>query len=304
MFSKGQKALLMIGDPQLHERAKGYLYSRYNLEADSAEGILEVFSQINNQEEDYELVILDEAVEGLSTTSQTLKTIKDQCTSTNVLYLSTLMEMAEPYWETEMVVPSEVTVEEFREEWANDRIDRLFTLHTPLTNANSLEDVYRLTGERLGELFLMDFGFVSILLQEDGTPVEGKLVWQFPKVGEEELEFDLGDGRLSEMARYYKPIHIPDLEVDKKFQKELEEIFGKTFRSVLLLPMQILGNCLGFLGVFTEKQTRLYNLVDIDMGQRLADISALAILTILYTQSNDIQVKMPDERVLGESIER
>ena len=99
-----------------------------------------------------------------------------------------------------------------------------------------------------------------------------------------------GTGYLEEMLFNFKPIHIPDLDKDIPFRDELEEKFFHRYRSSLLLPMQYDGNYIGFLGFFTRTRTRLYNLADLDILQRFADMCTAAIIAHFYKEHGDVDL--------------
>jgi hypothetical protein len=61
--------------------------------------------------------------------------------------------------------------------------------------------------------------------------------------------------------------------------------------------MQFDGNCIGLLGLFTRSLSRLYRLPDIDLLQRLADISAVAIITHFYRENSDLDMDRLEEEV-------
>jgi len=107
----------------------------------------------------------------------------------------------------------------------------------------------------------------------------------YPDVLTEPYEIRLkGTRQFEELVDYFKPVHIPDLNVDKAFCQELMERFSLPFRSALIVPMAIAGKFLGYFGIFTQKSSRLFRFVDIDQGLRLADFSAAAAVNIFMTE--------------------
>jgi hypothetical protein len=297
MYKDGQKALLMANDTDLRNAMETYLHKRYNLETDSVDGLIEVIHRIGD-DCPYELVILDEAVEGLAAASHALKKIKDECVETNVLFLSDLLEMREPYNLEKFQLPPEFEDDDFRERQSDAYIDKRISAQQPVMKSTSLEEVYHKVCRRLVEEFRGDCSICTILRLDEKPVIRGTVVEEFPGM-EMPYEFQLkGTGHLQQLVDYFKPIHIPDLNKEKAFRKELEEKFSGPFGSALLLPMQMLGRCIGFVGVFTREKNRLYNLVDLDICQRLADTATVLIIAIFSIKHENIKIKHPEEQAI------
>ncbi|MCU0285263.1 MAG: GAF domain-containing protein [Acidobacteria bacterium] len=131
-------------------------------------------------------------------------------------------------------------------------------------------------------------------------PQAGVAASDSPEVLVVPYEYPLkGNGYIEDMLTYYKPVHIPDLNEDLVFRNELEEKFSRRYRSALLLPMQFDGNCIGLLGLFTRSLNRLYRLPDLDLLQRLADMSAVAIITHFYKEFSDVDMEQIETEIKG-----
>jgi hypothetical protein len=162
----------------------------------------------------------------------------------------------------------------------------------------SLEEVYQKVCKILVEEFQADVAICTILRLDEKPVARGSVVEDFPHA-EAPYEFQLnGTGHLRQLVDYFKPIHIPDLNKEKAFRKELEEKFSDTFASAFLLPMQMLGKCIGFIGLFTREKKRLYNLTDLDICQRIADTATILIITIFSIKHENIKVKRQDEQLI------
>ncbi|MDQ1353057.1 MAG: hypothetical protein QG657_3363 [Acidobacteriota bacterium] len=301
MYKNDQKALLLTRDQDLAKKMENYLYQRYNLKTDSVNDILEVSNRLgadNSLESSYVLVILDENVAGLQTTSQTMKTLKAKYTDLNVLFLSTLLETTPPFCDSEMEILPEYSSENYRDEQIGAHLDNILELLVPVTKVSSLAEVYEIIPYVMAKTYRTDWAFCSVL-RLDQQPVEtGAISADYPNVLPLPYEYPLkGAGYLDQMLTYYKPIHIPDLYEDEPFRRELEEKFSRRYRSALLLPMQFDGNCIGLLGLFTRSLSRLYKLTDIDLLQRLADISAVAIITHFFRENSDLDMDRLEEEV-------
>ncbi len=301
MYKNEQKALLMTRDQDLARKMEFYLYQRYNLHTDSVEDILEVSNRLgddNSLESSYVLVILDENAAGLQTTSHALKTLKASYLELNILYLSTLLEITPPFCDSEMEILPEYASENYRTEQIDMHMDKILELLVPITKATSLAEVYDIIPHVMVETYHADWALCSVLRLDQKPVQSGISTSDFPGVLAIPYEYPLkGNGYLEQMLTYFKPIHIPDLNEDKTFRRELEEKFSRRYRSALLFPMQFDGNCIGLLGLFTRSLSRLYKLTDLDLLQRLADISAVAIITHFYKENSAIDMDRLEEEV-------
>jgi GAF domain-containing protein len=294
MYKDEVKAFLMTKDKNLSETMKSYLFDRYNLATETAEEIIDVFNRLaadDTAESSWDLVILDETVAGLQTTSQALKTLKSRYSHINVLYLSTILETAAPYNESEMKLSPDYEDEDYRSMQIDNQLDKLIALLTPVTQATSLKDVYETIPKAMINVYPVDWALCAVLRLDEKPLRRGVAASDFPQILSYPCEFPLkGTGYLEEMLFNFKPVHIPDLNEDEAFRRELEEKFSSRYRSALLLPMQYDGNYIGFLGLFTANRTRLYLLPDLDLLQRLADMCTVAIITHLYREHSNVDI--------------
>lgn len=301
MYKNEQQALLLTKDQDLAKKLELYLYQRYNLRTDSVTDLIEVFNRLSADdaaENSYELLILDENVTGIQTASHALKTLKAKYTELNVLYLSTLLEITPPYCESEMEILPEYKSEDFRTEQIGTHLDNILELLIPITKANSLAEIYEIIPRVMIRTYQADWALCSVLRLDQKPPQSGVAASDSPPVLHIPFEYPLkGNGYFEQMLTYFKPIHIPDLNEDVPFRRELEEKFTRRYRSALLLPMQFDGNCIGLLGVFTRSLNRLYRLPDLDLLQRLADMSAVAIITHFYREFSDVDMDRIEEEI-------
>ncbi|HLP45544.1 MAG TPA: GAF domain-containing protein [Candidatus Kapabacteria bacterium] len=301
MYKNEQKALLLTKDQDLAKKMESYLLQRYNLRTESVTDLLEVFNRLggdNSLESSYELLILDENASGIQTASHALKTLKSKYTELNVLYLSNILEITPPYCDSEMEILPEYASENFRMEQIGIQLDKVLELLIPITKANSLAEIYDLIPRLMVKTFQADWALCSVLRLDQKPPQAGVAASDSPGVLDVPYEYPLkGNGYIDEMLTYFKPVHIPDLNEDVTFRLELEEKFTRRYRSALLLPMQFDGNCIGLLGLFTRSLNRLYRLPDLDLLQRLADMSAVAIITHFYKEFSDVDMDLIEEEV-------
>jgi hypothetical protein len=294
MYKSEVKAILMTKDKHVSETMKSYLYDRYNLAVETTEDVIGVFNRLaadDSAGSSWDLVILDENVEGLLTTSHTLKTLKSRYSHINVLYLSTILETTPPYNETEMKLLPEYSDEDYRQMEIDRQLDRLIALLTPITQATSLANVYETIPRAIINVYPVDWALCAVLRLDEKPLQRGVVASDFPQILSYPCEFPLkGTGCLEELLFNFKPVHIPDLNEDEAFRQELTEKFSNRYRSVLLLPMQYDGNYIGFLGLFTANRTCLYNIPDLDVLQRLADMSTVAIITHLYREHSNVDI--------------
>lgn len=299
MYTDGKKALLMINDPDIKNKIGNYLFFRYNLLTESVDGIIEVLEQISG-DSNYELVILDEVVAGLPTASHTLINIKNKDFETNVLYLSTLIEITEPYFGSQLDSLPQYSDTFYRMDQTDMQLQLRLDMHSPVMKAATMEEVYPIVCQQLAEAFNAD-GALCINLRLDVEPVaRGIIVGAFPPDNGGRYEFQIPPtGYLRDMVTYYKPVHIPDLDEALGFRLELEETFLLECRSLLLLPMQLAGKCVGFIGMYMLDSPRVFNLVEIELSQRLADTAAAVLVSIFFKKHVGIHIDRVEENVIG-----
>ena len=300
MYKKEQKALLVVKDQSFGEEMASYLNHRYNLRTQIMTDILEVFREVgadDSADHAWDLVIFDEAVAGLQPASHALKTLKTKYTHLNVLYLSTILEVTEPYRNKEMAPLPEYLQEDFRTGQINSQLDKLIELLTPVTKADSLADVYETIPRVMAKTFRADWAVCSVLRLDEKPVQRAVVVGDYPEVLPVPTEFRLKGRHLEDMLTYFKPVHIPDLDKDKGFRRELEKKFIQSFHSALMLPLQYDGNCIGLIGLFTHGKARLYRLPDLDMLQRLADMATVAIVTHFYHEHGDLDIDAVREEI-------
>lgn len=299
MYIDGKKALLMIKDPDIKNKIGNYLFFRYNLLTESVDGILEVLQQISG-DSSYELVILDEAVAGLATASQTLINIKDRDFETNVLYLSTLLEITDPYFGSQLDQLPHCSDTFYRLDQTNAQLQIRLDMHSPVMKASTMEEVYPIVCRRLAEAFNADGALCANLRLGDEPVTRGIMVGNFPLEDQERYEFRIpSSGCFRELITYYRPVHIPDLDEIPGFRRELEERFALRCRSILILPMQIAGKCVGFIGMYMREIPRVFNLVEIELSQRLADTAAAVLVSIFFKKHVRVTIDRLEENVIG-----
>lgn len=295
MYKDEQKAILLTKDPTLKETLEPYLLQRYNLRMESSEDILEVFTKLaedDTPEMYWNLAIIDETVAGLQTTAQSLKTLKAKYHDINVLYLSNILEITDPYREKEMEIHPHYADEEYRLDQMDEQMDKVLDLMVPITKCKGLAEVYDAIPKNMVEMCGVDWALCSVLRLDEKPLKRGVATSDHPEVLEEiPYLFPIkGTGYLEEMLFNFKPIHIPDLDRDIPFRDELEEKFFRRYRSSLLLPMQYDGHYIGFLGFFTKTRPRLYNLAELDILQRFADMCTAAIIAHFYKEHGNVDL--------------
>jgi hypothetical protein len=307
MYKDEQKALFMTKDQQLKEKMETYLYHRYNLRTEFVDELMEVLNwhaADDSPESEWNLVILDESAAGLQTTAQVLKTLKARYNDINVLYLSTILEITGPYAREEMKLLPEYSNEEYRQTQMDMQVDKILELMIPLTKASSLADVYDTIPKTMAKTYKADWALCSVLRLDEKPVQRGAATGDYPGILDIPYEYPLkGTGYLEEMLFNFKPVHIPDLDKDKAFRDELEEKFSRRYRSALLLPMQYEGQYIGFNGLFTRQQPRLYTLPDLDILQRLADISTAVIITHFYKEQGALDMDKIRKKMKKETLD-
>ena len=298
MYIDGKKALLMIKDPDVKERMKNYLFHRYNLLTESSDDILEVLSRIGSTDS-YELVILDESVAGLPPAGHTVINIKDKTFDTNVLFLSTLHELADPYFSSQLDRLPLFMDLTYRLDRANVLMRNKLAMHTPVMKAESMEEVYPIVCKLLVETFEAD-GSLLVNLRLGEEPVTRAIVaGTHPPDNREKQEFHIkATGQLRDLITYFRPVHVPDLDEVPDFRRELEEKLCIRCRSVLLLPTQLAGKCVGFIGMYMRETPRVFNLTDIDLSQRLADMTAAVLIGIFFKKHLKLKLEPVNKNIM------
>jgi hypothetical protein len=310
MYFDNTKALLMTNDPASREKTEKYLFNRYNLKIDTAANSLEVLERITDTDNLYEMIILDEEIDGLSTASHVLKTIKEQNDQVCVMFRSTLPEITDPDKHGAFSLSPGYADENFRQDRANHRLDTINSLVYPVIKSHSMENIYKRVCEGLVKIFKVDYTFLAINRTDEKPMKRGNLVWDNPELMKElPYEFDFkaaasagGLSCLETLVEYLKPVYFPDIDAnqDKRFLREIKEKFSYNCRSGLLVPLVFDKMCIGFFGMFTQKDSRFYNLVDLDIILKLADFTTVAIIAIFLKQHMNLKIEIPKVR---ESIE-
>jgi hypothetical protein len=297
VYKDDQKVILLTKNTRLKEELESYFSRRYNLAIEPVTDILEVFEMMSVDDPN-DLVIFDEAAAGLQPLSHALRTLKSRYTQINVLFLSTLLELAEPFRSSEMELLPGYEIKEYRSEQIDLRMEKHLALITPLTTITSLNETYQTVSKIMMQIYEVDW-CTCVVLRLDEKPVnKGVVASEYPLVFTEPQEFSLnGTNYMKDMLTHFKPLHIPDLAEEEAFRKELEDKFSRRFRSVLLLPMQYDGNCIGFIGLFTLNTTRLYRLPDLDLLQRFADVATVSIITRFYQEHGNFDIDEARERI-------
>ena len=290
MYDNSKKALLMTKDVNAAKQMEEYLYHRYNLILETSSEVLDVLERIGGDDDSYEVAILDENAEGLERAFQVLKTIKDMDMSPTVMYLSTLQEIVNPDYRRELEILPHYSGEIYRLEQNSLRVGNMLTLFRPLFESKTIKDVCENSCRTLVDVLKADCALCVLPDFEVDPPVHGIVGAHYPDVLTEPYDIKLkGTRHFVELVDYFKPVHIPDLNIDKAFCQELLERFSVPFRSALMVPMAIAGKFLGYFGIFSQKSSRLFRFVDIDQALRLADFSAAAAVNIFMTEAKQDQ---------------
>ncbi len=289
MYNDGEKALMLLEDYRWVEKMENYLYFRYNLQMEPASDMLDIFNHVNNHEESYELVVIDENVNGLPTTSQALRTLKNHGVP-NVMYLSTLHEISNPVYRTEMELLPKYMNHTFRYEQSNIKNENAFKMMEPIFSSRTYGDLYSNCCRTLTEVFNLDFALCVILRSDNRPVIRGILAATYPQLpGYSPVEIEMKENRyLRDMIDYSKPIHIPDSALEQEFCLDLLQQYALTFRSALVIPMEADGRCVGFLGMFTANRSRLFRITDIDLALGMAGIASAASINIVKTHTPDM----------------
>ncbi len=303
MYKDDQKALVMLKDSSQTEKLKHYFFQRYNLHIDTADDILEVFNLLGADDcpdSSYELLILDENVAGLSTTAQSIKTLKSKYPAMSILYLSTILELAPANFDLQDISDPLFDDDVHRMERIDLQMDRQIALQTPLTEAGNLADTYQTVSLQPVLEEETDYVFCSVLRLDQNPASTGVLASNYPEILTVPTEYPLkGTGHLTDMMDFYKPVHIPDMEKESAFSAELEEKFARSYRSALLVPMQFSGKAIGCIGFFMRDEPRMYLLPDLDICQRYADMATVAIIAHFYKEHSDLDMDKIEEDVKG-----
>ncbi|NIM11485.1 MAG: hypothetical protein GTO45_16315 [Candidatus Aminicenantes bacterium] len=283
MYKEGDKALVMVKDKDLLNKMKKYLLKRYYLVVESAKDIFEVYKKFENEDMSYELVIIDDTAAGLPTSAHAFKTLKEK-SETIVLHLSTLLELVDSNYSSQLRQLKKYP-DEIMEEKENEFVGKILKVYRPIFYSPSLADVYKDYCKTLVEIIDVD-NSTCVMLRLDEKPLRrGTVMAQYPDIDQEPYEISLeGSQQLKTMVEYFKPIHIPDLNKDEAFRSELLEKFSFPYGSVLMVPIEMNGICLGFFSMFTQKTRRLYRLDDIALSVYTAQVAAGAIVHKFLTE--------------------
>ncbi len=293
MYSSGKKAILMTNDGHLKRRMHDYFMLRYNLLLESTPDALDVLERIDSDDDGYELAILDENLVGLATTSHVLKNIKDRGMNPNVLYLSTLQEVVNPSFQNEMKFLPEYSDENYRDVQAQTTLQKMMSICDPIIESISVRELMLNCCQDLVNFLGVDSA-LAVLARFDQNPVYlGSVVAHYPDLLAESTAFRLRGGQyFNDLLDYLKPIHIPDLNTDIAFCKELNERFSVLARAVLIVPMALGDKLIGYLAAFRHSTPRCFNLTEIDRCLRLADFAAASVVDIYHASVLKIKHSM------------
>ncbi len=296
MYDSELKALLVSHNDVLYQELKEYFDKRYNLKLDIAADHLEVLNLVLNEDNNYELVFLDDQIPGgTAAASGVYKAIKKEETNPSILYLSTLQEVVNPAYKRHMRILPHHTDDMFRNELGSMRTGRFLQVFNPLFTSASVQELCRNCCQVLLEILDVDCT-ISVIARTDQNPVTlGTVTAHYPDVLIEPYEITInGNEHFRMMQEYLSPIHVPDLNADKELCHSLAEKFSSTFRSALILPLVLGGNFLGYLGAFTQKEPRLYQLVDIELTLHLTNLAAAGAIHIIYVQDRKEKMEEMD----------
>jgi len=292
MFSEGKKAILMTDDSIITKKLELYLLQRYNLQLESTTNLIELLDRANDLDEPYEVAIVDEKVTGLPTTAKVILSIKDSTHIPNVFYLSTLHEMSNPSSPNHLEIPSDYFNDLFRREQSDLRLNNLRSMFNAVMESASIRDICINTAKSFIETLKVD-SVVCVLSKYDTSTLEyGLVVCCLPEDNPDITNIPIkGHPYFDELLNYYKPIHVPDLFEEKEFLQVLLNKFSSIYRSVLIVPMLIGKNFLGYFGLFMNREPRVFNLTEIDQCMRLADFAASTSLNLFFSKMLKIHSK-------------
>jgi hypothetical protein len=318
MYYYGNKALVMTDDPGFRLDIEDFLETQYNLEVDMVENSLEVLGRFADIDHKYQLIILDEKVDGLSTASHVFRTIKENDDQICVLYRSAIKEIAGPFKERGPAIGGKrrsvfddgigdaslfLDNLDSRLDLASRRVDRINSLIYPVIRATDMEGIYESACAGLNKMFDVDYSLIAIMRLELKPVKLGNMVWDCPRYKETPMEFDIqGSDKLEKLVNYFNPLHIPDMENEPSFGEDLERVFGLKARSAYMVPMVFDGSCLGFIGMFTRKEPRIYSLVEQDIIHKLSDFTTISVVGV-YAQTH-LNIKIPKPPVGIENYHR
>ena len=307
MYKDEQQAFLITKNQQLKEKLEPYLMQRYNLRTLWMQDMLDIMNVLaadDSPENDWNIAIVDESTVNLQTISQSLKTLKAKYNDINVLFLSNILELTEPYAETEMEILPEYANKDYRQDLMDMQMDKILNLMIPITKCADLAEIYDAIPKIIAKNFQSEWALCSVLRLDEKPLKRGVATSDYPEILDIPYEFPLaGTGRLEEMLFNFKPIHIPDLTKVEDFQNELFDKFNRRYRSALMFPMQYDGNYIGFIGLFTRTHTRLYSLADLDLLQRFADMCTVAIIAHFYKEHGNLDMDDVQRRIDKETLD-
>lgn len=288
MYLDGKRVLFMTENTELAAQMEPYFRQRYNLIMDPVQEALDVLHCIGEDNDTYELAILDEGVAGLATTSQLLKTIKDQEFSPNVLYLSTLHEIVNPDYIRERDIPDRFLDRVFRQESSNEAVGGILSLYRPIFGSYSVKEVCMNGCRSLVENLDVDCAVCVVPFFEENPPRKGTVTARFPEELEEPYTVPLRESLFfDQLVDYYKPVHVPDLAKEPALRDQLMAKFSSAFRSALIVPMVLTGRFLGYFGMFNYNDPRMFRLQEIDHALRLVDFAAAAAINLFIAEMNE-----------------
>ncbi len=150
-----------------------------------------------------------------------------------------------------------------------------------LTSTLNLQEVLELIIVKISQL--IEAQNWSLLLKDEKT---GKLTFEIVIGVEKELikgiQMAPGEGIAGYVAETGKPMVLPDVQNEPRFDRKVDEITGFTTKSIICIPLQTHGRILGVFEIVNAKNISYFESKYLPILTILADYAAIAIENSQY----------------------
>ncbi|MCK5646948.1 MAG: SpoIIE family protein phosphatase [Anaerolineales bacterium] len=155
-----------------------------------------------------------------------------------------------------------------------DRLTTLYRISQTFNSSLDLDDVLNLVMDEIVSVTSAERGF--LMLREDDGHLAVKVARGLDRKTIESPEFEVSRGIVDRVVTECKAILTSDAQADE-WLGQRKSVRGLKLRSVLGVPLQLKGECIGVVYVDSRIQTGIFSKEDIELLEGIASSAAIAI---------------------------
>lgn len=155
-----------------------------------------------------------------------------------------------------------------------DRLATLYRISQTFNSSLDLDDVLNLVMDEIVSVTSAERGF--LMLREDDGHLAVKVARGLDRKTIESPEFEVSRGIVDRVVTECKAILTSDAQADE-WLGQRKSVRGLKLRSVLGVPLQLKGECIGVVYVDSRIQTGIFSKEDIELLEGIASSAAIAI---------------------------